>query len=81
MEEPKRPRVRSRPDEESHAADREPKRKVGLLLSAEIDFKLMVYSRKRRKDRSAVVEEMLREKLSGVTVSFRGNAREDGEAA
>lgn len=65
----------------SPSSDEDPKRKVGLLLSAEIDFKLMVYARKRGKDRSTVVEEMLREKLSGVTVSFRGKSSEEGEAA
>lgn len=81
MEEKKPARPRKAVSDPATAAEEDPRRKVGLLLSSEIDFKLMVYARKRGKDRSTVVEEMLREKLSGVTVSFRGNAREEGEAA
>lgn len=80
-EEKKTTRARKAPSGQATAADEEPRRKLGLLVSAEIDFKLMVYARKRGKDRSTVVEEMLREKLSGVTVSFRGKSSEEGEAA
>ena len=81
MDEKKPTRGRKRTSEQAPATEQDPRRKVGLLLSAEIDFKLMVYARKRGKDRSTVVEEMLREKLSGVTISFRGKSSEEGEAA
>lgn len=81
VDEPKKPRTRKSPVEQSPGAEEESPRKVGFLLSPEIDFKLTVYARKMKLPRSTVVEKCLEEKLSGVTVSFRGKSREEGEAA
>lgn len=69
-------RRRSEPSDQDESNE---KRKVGFLLTPETDFKLTVYARKMRRDRSSVVEECLEEKLSGVTVSFRGKSKEAGE--
>lgn len=57
------------------------RRKVGFLISTENDFKLTVFARKHRKDRSTVINETLSELLRGVVVSFRNNASKEGEAA
>lgn len=57
------------------------RRKVGFLISTENDFKLTVFARKHRKDRSTVINEVLTEKLRGVVVSFRNQSSEAGEAA
>ncbi|OJW11238.1 MAG: hypothetical protein BGO49_11270 [Planctomycetales bacterium 71-10] len=53
-------------------------RKACIKLSDEMDFKLSVYAKMMKTDRSSVVEEWLREKLSSLTISLR-SSKPDGE--
>lgn len=73
-------RLKSVLDDSADEAE-DKKRKVGFLISSENDFKLTVYARKKRLDRSKIIDECLTNLLSGVTVSFRGKSSEMGEVA
>jgi hypothetical protein len=56
-------------------------RRVGFILSADIDYKLSLYARKHRTNRSKVVEDVLGKLLSHVVISFRDKPSKEGEAA
>ncbi len=68
-------------DAESPEEEMDSRRKVGFIISAENDFKLTVFARKKRTDRSKLVNAALTELLRGVVISFRGKSSEEGEAA
>lgn len=72
---------KTRTVESSPSEEVDTRRRVGFLISAENDFKLTVFARKKRKDRSTVIDEALSELLRGIVISFRGKASEEGEAA
>ena len=67
--------------DDSTAEEMDSRRKVGFLISAENDFKLTVFARKKKTDRSKLVNEAITEMCRGVVISFRGKASEEGEAA
>jgi hypothetical protein len=61
--------------------DEQEMRRVGFILPADIDYKLSLYARKHKTNRSKVVEETLGRLLSHVVISFRGKSSKEGEAA
>jgi hypothetical protein len=60
---------------------KEPRRRVGFLISFENDFKLTVLARKKGVDRSTLVNDVIGDLCRGIVISFRGKASKDSEAS